>query len=81
MLMFLLLLKLLLLDDLNFIVYFISNYGKHKTSVCDGEFIPVQNQFPQPPAEPSDDIASHSSGNGYKATPVNYSIIYMIQRL
>ena len=26
-------------------------------------------QFPQPPAEPSDNSASHSSGNGYKATP------------
>ena len=34
-------------------------------------FIPVQiKQFPQPPAEPSDNSDSHSSGNGYKATPV-----------
>ena len=33
--------------------------------------IPVQfNQFPQPPVEPSNNSASHSSGNGYKATLV-----------
>ena len=31
--------------------------------------IPVQiNKFPQPPAEPSDNGASNSSGNGHKAT-------------
>ena len=34
--------------------------------------IPIQIQFPQPPAEPSGNRASNSSGNGYKATPVNY---------
>ena len=35
--------------------------------------IPVQiNQFPQPPAEPSDNRVSLSFGNGYKATPVKY---------
>ena len=28
-------------------------------------------QFHQPSAEPSDNSASHSSGNGYKSTPVN----------
>ena len=28
-------------------------------------------QFPQPLAESSDNSASHSSGNGYKGTPVN----------
>ena len=31
--------------------------------------IPAQIPFPQPLAEPSDNSASHSSGNGYKATP------------
>ena len=37
---------------------------------------PVDNySFPQPPAEPFDNSASRSSGNGYKATPVNQSII------
>ena len=33
--------------------------------------LPVQISFPQPPAKPSDNSASHSFGNGYKATPVN----------
>ena len=28
--------------------------------------IPVQNQFPQPQAEPSDNSALHSFGTGYK---------------
>ena len=32
--------------------------------------IPVQIPFPQSPAEPSDNSASHSSGNGYKATTI-----------
>ena len=43
--------------------------------------IPVKNQFPPPPTEPSDNSALHSFGNGYKATPVNQSFIYSIQRL
>ena len=33
--------------------------------------IPVQKLFSQQPAEPSDNSASHSPGNRYKATPVN----------
>ena len=50
-----------------------NNYDLLVGFVWDGEFhpCPVQNQFPQPPAEQSDNSASHSSGNGYKATPVN----------
>ena len=45
-----------------------------KVVVGDGEFYPCPNQakqFPQPPAESSGNSASHSSGNGYKATPIN----------
>ena len=41
-----------------------------KKNVWDGEFHPCPIPFPQPPAEPSDNSASCSSGNGYKATPV-----------
>ena len=36
--------------------------------------IPVQIPFPQSPVYPSDKSDSHSSGNGYKATPVNQNI-------
>ena len=32
-------------------------------------------------SEPFGNNASHSSGNGYKATPVNSNIIYLIQIL
>ena len=50
---------------------------------CMGWRIPSLSKipFPQPPAEPSDNSVSHSSGNGYKATLVNLSLIYITQRL
>ena len=42
---------------------------KYRDNCMDGEFHPCPN--PISSAEPSDNSASHSSVNGYKATPVN----------
>ena len=41
--------------------------------------IPVLIPFSQPPAEPSDNSASLSLGNGDKANPVNKSILALFE--
>ena len=72
----------ILMKEIGVLNYF--SYIKYE-DLCVWEMvnsIPILiKKFPQPPAEPSDNSDSHTSGNGYKATPVNEIVIYLIQIL